>query len=127
MAMLRSHGITRDARANRKQRGTRMRSIRRIDSAWYYEQQMLGFNYRMTDIQAALGASQLDGWTPTSNAATRWLAATTAPRRPAAAVAARAARESCPRFISMWSGLIGTPRTTSAGAYSTGCGSEASE
>jgi len=26
---------------------------------WYYEQQMLGFNYRMTDIQAALGLSQL--------------------------------------------------------------------
>jgi dTDP-4-amino-4,6-dideoxygalactose transaminase len=28
--------------------------------AWYYEQQMLGFNYRMTDIHAALGLSQLD-------------------------------------------------------------------
>ena len=27
--------------------------------AWYYEQQMLGFNYRMTDIQAVLGMSQL--------------------------------------------------------------------
>src|SRR4029077_15162661 len=26
---------------------------------WYYEQQMLGFNYRMTDIHAALGVSQL--------------------------------------------------------------------
>ena len=26
---------------------------------WLYEQQMLGFNYRMTDIQAALGLSQL--------------------------------------------------------------------
>ena len=26
---------------------------------WYYEQQMLGFNYRMTDIHAALGLSQL--------------------------------------------------------------------
>jgi len=28
--------------------------------AWYYEQQLLGFNYRLTDIQAALGASQLE-------------------------------------------------------------------
>ena len=26
---------------------------------WYYEQQVLGFNYRLTDIQAALGLSQL--------------------------------------------------------------------
>jgi len=26
---------------------------------WYYEQQYLGYNYRMTDIQAALGISQL--------------------------------------------------------------------
>jgi UDP-4-amino-4,6-dideoxy-N-acetyl-beta-L-altrosamine transaminase len=29
-------------------------------SGWYYEQQDLGFNYRMTDFQAALGISQLD-------------------------------------------------------------------
>ena len=27
---------------------------------WYYEQQDIGFNYRMTDIQSALGISQLD-------------------------------------------------------------------
>ena len=27
---------------------------------WYYEQQMLGFNYRMSDLQAALGLSQLE-------------------------------------------------------------------
>lgn len=46
---LRSHGITRDtAQMQRKHMG-----------AWYYEQQSLGFNYRMTDIQAALGASQM--------------------------------------------------------------------
>ncbi|MDK1285633.1 UDP-4-amino-4,6-dideoxy-N-acetyl-beta-L-altrosamine transaminase [Pseudoalteromonas umbrosa] len=30
------------------------------DGPWYYEQQTLGFNYRMTDIHAALGISQLD-------------------------------------------------------------------
>jgi UDP-4-amino-4,6-dideoxy-N-acetyl-beta-L-altrosamine transaminase len=49
MAMLRSHGITRES------------AHRRLNSPgpWYYEQQMLGFNYRMTDIQAALGISQL--------------------------------------------------------------------
>lgn len=49
MVMLRSHGITRSAdRLNRKD-----------PPPWYYEQQMLGFNYRMTDIHAALGLSQL--------------------------------------------------------------------
>ncbi|MND35037.1 UDP-4-amino-4,6-dideoxy-N-acetyl-beta-L-altrosamine transaminase [compost metagenome] len=49
MAMLRSHGITRDPAD----------CINEPDGPWYYEQQMLGFNYRMTDIQAALGLSQL--------------------------------------------------------------------
>jgi UDP-4-amino-4,6-dideoxy-N-acetyl-beta-L-altrosamine transaminase len=49
MAMLRSHGITRDIGLMDKE----------ADGAWYYEQQMLGFNYRMTDMQAALGLSQL--------------------------------------------------------------------
>jgi UDP-4-amino-4,6-dideoxy-N-acetyl-beta-L-altrosamine transaminase len=49
MAMLRSHGITRDS--------SRFRSA--SVGPWYYEQQMLGFNYRMTDIHAALGKSQL--------------------------------------------------------------------
>lgn len=46
---LRSHGITRDP------------SIMEGEShgPWYYQQVELGFNYRMTDIQAALGASQL--------------------------------------------------------------------
>ena len=28
--------------------------------SWYYEQQLLGYNYRLTDIQAALGISQLN-------------------------------------------------------------------
>jgi UDP-4-amino-4,6-dideoxy-N-acetyl-beta-L-altrosamine transaminase len=49
MAMLRSHGITRDAGKFVGERG----------GAWYYEQQLLGYNYRMTDVQAALGSSQL--------------------------------------------------------------------
>ena len=30
-----------------------------MDGPWYYQQVALGFNYRMTDIQAALGASQM--------------------------------------------------------------------
>jgi len=50
MARLRSHGITRDP--------AQMECD--PDGAWYYEQQELGFNYRMTDIQAALGWSQLE-------------------------------------------------------------------
>jgi dTDP-4-amino-4,6-dideoxygalactose transaminase len=57
MAMLRSHGTTRDPgrfRANEE-------AAENDDpAAWYYEQQMLGFNYRMTDIHAALGLSQLE-------------------------------------------------------------------
>lgn len=46
---LRSHGITRDA--------AQMNGI--CDGDWYYQQIDLGFNYRMTDVQAALGSSQL--------------------------------------------------------------------
>lgn len=49
MRLLRSHGITRDK--------TQMIDDSRPD--WYYEQLHLGFNYRMTDFQAALGASQI--------------------------------------------------------------------
>lgn len=49
LRLLRSHGVTRD--------------IDKMDFSlhgdWYYQQKMLGFNYRMTDIQAALGLSQL--------------------------------------------------------------------
>jgi UDP-4-amino-4,6-dideoxy-N-acetyl-beta-L-altrosamine transaminase len=48
--LLRSHGITRDA--------AQMQTL--PEGAWYYEQQALGFNYRMTDIQAALGTAQLE-------------------------------------------------------------------
>jgi UDP-4-amino-4,6-dideoxy-N-acetyl-beta-L-altrosamine transaminase len=49
MARLRSHGITRESAGMRD--GSQ--------GAWYYEQTDLGFNYRMTDLQAALGSSQL--------------------------------------------------------------------
>lgn len=50
MATLRSHGITRDE--------SRMHNA--PDGPWHYEQLELGHNYRMTDLQAALGLSQLD-------------------------------------------------------------------
>lgn len=46
---LRSHGITRDPAAMRGD----------SDGPWYYQQTDLGFNYRLTDLQAALGCSQL--------------------------------------------------------------------
>ncbi len=46
---LRSHGITRDPRFTQNT----------PDGPWSYEQMDLGFNYRLTDLQAALGASQL--------------------------------------------------------------------
>jgi len=46
--MLRSHGVTKDAALMNENHG-----------GWYYEMQELGFNYRMPDILAALGISQL--------------------------------------------------------------------
>ena len=49
MELFRSHGITRD----------KSTMIRKKSDPWYYEQIHLGFNYRMTEIQAALGLSQL--------------------------------------------------------------------
>ena len=48
LQLLRSHGITKDPCLLQKNPGP-----------WYYEMQSLGFNYRMTDIQAALGVSQM--------------------------------------------------------------------
>jgi UDP-4-amino-4,6-dideoxy-N-acetyl-beta-L-altrosamine transaminase len=48
LELFRSHGITRNRDFMHKDLGP-----------WYYEQLVLGFNYRMTDIQAALGYSQL--------------------------------------------------------------------
>ncbi|MBI96480.1 UDP-4-amino-4,6-dideoxy-N-acetyl-beta-L-altrosamine transaminase [bacterium] len=50
MSQLRSHGITKDSN----------NFIYKPDGIWSYEQQLLGFNYRMNDISAALGISQLD-------------------------------------------------------------------
>lgn len=49
MALLRSHGITRDPAL----------MTHAPDGPWYYQQVDLGFNYRMTDVQAALGVSQM--------------------------------------------------------------------
>ncbi len=49
LVLFRTHGITRDKDILLKDKGP-----------WYYEQQHLGYNYRITDIQAALGISQLD-------------------------------------------------------------------
>jgi UDP-4-amino-4,6-dideoxy-N-acetyl-beta-L-altrosamine transaminase len=48
--MLRTHGITRDP----------SKFLKLNSEPWYYEQHTLGFNYRMSDINAALGLSQLD-------------------------------------------------------------------
>jgi UDP-4-amino-4,6-dideoxy-N-acetyl-beta-L-altrosamine transaminase len=49
LELLRSHGITRDTSLMTKT----------ADGPWYYEQIDLGLNYRMTDLQAALGVSQM--------------------------------------------------------------------
>lgn len=49
MALLRSHGITRDM----------AQMTQAPDGPWYYQQINLGFNYRMTELQAALGVSQM--------------------------------------------------------------------
>lgn len=49
LRLLRTHGITREP----------AEMAGRPEGAWYYEQVALGYNYRMTDVQAALGASQL--------------------------------------------------------------------
>jgi len=49
MALFRSHGITRDTELMRGE----------SHGSWYYQQVDLGFNYRMTELQAALGVSQM--------------------------------------------------------------------
>lgn len=49
MALLRSHGITRDP----------AEMTHAPDGQWYYQQIELGYNYRMTELQAALGVSQM--------------------------------------------------------------------
>ena len=50
LRLYRSHGITRDLKL----------MTHESDGPWYYQQIALGFNYRMTDMQAALGCSQMD-------------------------------------------------------------------
>lgn len=49
ISLLRSHGVTRDSSL----------MTHEADGDWYYQQIALGFNYRLTDIQAALGTSQM--------------------------------------------------------------------
>lgn len=59
LRLFRTHGITREGI-----------SPGGDDGAWYYEMQELGFNYRITDFQCALGLSQLerlDGWVERRN------------------------------------------------------------
>lgn len=48
LLLLRTHGITKDPAAMQENHG-----------GWYYEMQELGYNYRLSDINAALGVSQL--------------------------------------------------------------------
>lgn len=50
LCLYRSHGITRDASL----------MTHEADGPWYYQQIELGYNYRMTELQAALGFSQMD-------------------------------------------------------------------
>jgi len=50
MNLLRSHGVTRDQNL----------MTHEPDGPWYYQQVELGFNYRMTELQAALGLSQME-------------------------------------------------------------------
>lgn len=50
MSLLRSHGITRAPELMTQE----------PDGPWYYQQVELGFNYRMTELQAALGVSQME-------------------------------------------------------------------
>jgi UDP-4-amino-4,6-dideoxy-N-acetyl-beta-L-altrosamine transaminase len=49
LVLFRSHGITKDPEL-----------LLQNDGPWYYEMQSLGYHYRMTDLQASLGTSQMD-------------------------------------------------------------------
>ena len=49
MGLLRSHGVTRNPKLMTKE----------VDGSWHYQQVGLGFNYRLTELQAALGVSQM--------------------------------------------------------------------
>ena len=60
----RSHGITRVPA-----------EMEQADGPWYYEQQVLGFNYRLSDLQCALGLaqlSQLPGWLQDRGRVAQW-------------------------------------------------------
>lgn len=50
MQLFRSHGVTRDTEL----------MVGENDGPWYYQQVALGYNYRMTDLQGALGVSQMN-------------------------------------------------------------------
>ena len=50
MRLFRTHGITKNIAEMENE----------PEGDWYYEQRLLGFNYRMSDVQAALGLSQLN-------------------------------------------------------------------
>ncbi|MDH0364477.1 UDP-4-amino-4,6-dideoxy-N-acetyl-beta-L-altrosamine transaminase [Comamonas aquatica] len=50
MSLFRSHGITRDP----------AQMTHKTDGPWYYQQIELGYNYRMTELQGALGVSQME-------------------------------------------------------------------
>jgi UDP-4-amino-4,6-dideoxy-N-acetyl-beta-L-altrosamine transaminase len=50
MSMLRTHGITKDKKKFK---------YKKNNEPWYFEQQLLGYNYRMNEIEATLGISQL--------------------------------------------------------------------
>jgi UDP-4-amino-4,6-dideoxy-N-acetyl-beta-L-altrosamine transaminase len=60
MTELRSHGITRDPNRFAGRAVGPVHGVVSERGAWYYEQIDLGFNYRMTDLHAALGRSQLE-------------------------------------------------------------------
>ena len=53
LLLLRNHGISKDNSTFNIQHST-------LNEPWYHEMQILGFNYRLTDIQASLGISQLE-------------------------------------------------------------------
>lgn len=60
LLLLRTHGITRDLSSFKNSVDFAIGQKGDIYPAWYMEMQELGFNYRLTDIQAALGSSQLN-------------------------------------------------------------------
>lgn len=63
MGLFRSHGVTRDADLMQGGDGGPDRGGP-VQGGWYYEQVALGYNYRMTEMQAALGVSQMDRLDP---------------------------------------------------------------